>query len=61
MKFKAICYFRKKIFVKGDMSDSVTNYNYVGNTKVSVYHPYMNELIYLIKNKHHSIVYSVHY
>jgi len=22
--------------VKGDMSDSVTNYNYVGNTKVSV-------------------------
>jgi len=23
-------------YVKGDMSDSVTNYNYVGNTKVSV-------------------------
>ena len=24
------------ISVKGDMSDSVTNYNFVGNTKVSV-------------------------
>ena len=23
-------------YIKGDMSDSVTNYNYVGNTKVSV-------------------------
>jgi len=26
----------KNRFFKGDMSDSVTNYNYVGNTKVSV-------------------------
>jgi len=24
------------IFIKGNMSDSFTNYNYVGNTKVSV-------------------------
>ena len=47
-KFKPNCLgekaIRKPLFIikykaaniKGDMSDSVTNYNYVGNTKVSL-------------------------
>ena len=29
-------YYKIFFLFKGDMSDAVTNYNYVGNTKVSV-------------------------